>query len=71
MLPYGASVSNEESDPTRLAHSPIEARLMRNRFLTFTFERESRWVVVLYVLIPLLAILLFLVLPGLWHRWFH
>jgi uncharacterized membrane protein YjgN (DUF898 family) len=44
---------------------------MRNRFLTFTFERESRWVVVLYVLIPLLAILLFLVLPGLWHRWFH
>jgi hypothetical protein len=43
---------------------------MRKRFLTFTFERESRWLVVLYVLIPVLAILFFIVLPGLWRRWF-
>jgi hypothetical protein len=42
---------------------------MRKRFLTFTFERESRWLVVLYVLIPLLALLLFILLPGLSRRW--
>jgi hypothetical protein len=36
---------------------------MRKRFLTFTFERESRWLVVLYLLVPLLAMLLSIVLP--------
>ena len=43
---------------------------MRKRFLNFTFERESYWMVALYVLLPLLAILLSIVIPGLWHRWF-
>jgi hypothetical protein len=42
---------------------------MRKRFLGFTFERESYWMVVLYVLIPLLGILLGIVIPGLWRRW--
>jgi hypothetical protein len=44
---------------------------MRKRFSTFTFERESRWMMVLYVLVPLLAILLLIVVPGLWRRWFQ
>jgi hypothetical protein len=43
---------------------------MRKQFLGFTFERESHWMVVLYVLVPLLAILLGIVIPGLWRRWF-
>ena len=41
-----AVVSKQGSDPPRLAHRAAEARLMRKRFLTFTFERESRWLVV-------------------------
>jgi len=43
---------------------------VRKRFRHFTFERESHWLVVLYIAIPLLAILLFIVMPGLWRRWF-
>jgi hypothetical protein len=43
---------------------------MRKRFLGFTFERESHWMMVLYVLIPLLGILLWIVIPGLWRRLF-
>jgi hypothetical protein len=42
---------------------------MRKRFPHFTFERESRWMVVLYLLLPLLGILLAIVLPGLIRRW--
>jgi hypothetical protein len=42
---------------------------MRKRFFTFTFERESYWIVAL-LLIPLLGILLGIVLPGLWKQWF-
>lgn len=42
---------------------------MRKRFSAFTFERESRWLMVLYVLVPLLAILLLIVIPALSRRW--
>jgi ribulose-5-phosphate 4-epimerase/fuculose-1-phosphate aldolase len=41
---------------------------MIKRFLRFTFERESHSLVVLYVLVPLFAILLALIVPGLWRR---
>ena len=40
------------------------------RFLGFTFERESHWMLVLYVLLPLLAILFSIVIPALRRRWF-
>jgi hypothetical protein len=40
------------------------------RFLGFTFERESKWLVLLYIALPLLAILLAIVIPGLLRRWF-
>ena len=40
---------------------------MRRRFLGFTFERESYWMVILYVLVPLLGILLAIVIPGCWR----
>jgi hypothetical protein len=43
---------------------------MRKRLAGVTCERESKWMMVLYVLIPLLAILLLIVMPGLWKRWF-
>ena len=43
---------------------------MRKRFLRFTFERESHWMVVVSILVPLLAILLGIVIPALWRRWF-
>jgi len=36
----------------------------------FSFQRESYWLVVICVAVPLLAILLSIVLPGLWRRWF-
>ena len=45
-------------------------RDMRKRFLRFTFERESHWMVVVSILVPLLAILLGIVTPALWRRWF-
>jgi hypothetical protein len=35
-----------------------------------SFERESQWMVVLCVLGPLLGILFWIVIPGLWRRWF-
>jgi len=41
---------------------------MGKRFWNFTFERESYWLVLLYVLLPLLAILLMIIIPGLWRR---
>jgi len=40
------------------------------RFLPFTFERESHWMLALYVLLPLLAILFSIVIPALRRRWF-
>lgn len=42
---------------------------MRNIF-RFTFEREAQWLVAICLILPLLAILLGIVLPGLWRRWF-
>jgi hypothetical protein len=41
---------------------------MRNIF-RFTFEREAQWLVAI-CLMPLLAILLGIVLPGLCRHWF-
>lgn len=41
---------------------------MGRRFWKFTFERESYWLVLIYVLLPLLAILLSIIIPGLWRR---
>jgi hypothetical protein len=41
---------------------------MRNIF-RFTFKREAQWLLAILIL-PLLAILLGIVLPGLWRRWF-
>ncbi|MGB2715365.1 MAG: hypothetical protein WBC51_14375 [Vicinamibacterales bacterium] len=43
---------------------------MRRRFLWFTFEREAKWLVVLYVLLPLILILFAIVIPGILRRWF-
>jgi len=36
----------------------------------FSFERESYWLVVICVVVPLLEILLVIVIPGLWRSWF-
>ena len=36
----------------------------------FSFHREPYWLVVICVAVPLLAILLSIVIPGLWRRWF-
>jgi hypothetical protein len=47
----------------------VKASAMRKRWLRFTFERESYWMVAL-LLIPLLVILLGIVIPGLLRRWF-
>ena len=41
---------------------------MAKRFLRFTFEREAKWLVVLYILLPLLGILLAIGVPGLIRR---
>jgi hypothetical protein len=38
------------------------------RFLWFTFEREAKWLVVIYILLPLLGILLAIIIPGLIRR---
>jgi hypothetical protein len=43
---------------------------MRRRFLWFTFQREAKWLVALYVLLPLLLILSAIVIPGILRRWF-
>jgi len=42
---------------------------MRNIF-RFSFKREAYWLVAIYLILPLLAILLSIVIPGLWRRWF-
>jgi hypothetical protein len=41
----------------------------RKRFVDFTFDRESYWILAL-LLVPLLGILFWIVMPGLWKRWF-
>jgi hypothetical protein len=33
------------------------------------FQREAKWMVVLYLLLPLLGILTAVVIPGLLRRW--
>ena len=43
--------------------------MVRKHFLRFTFERESYWMLVLYVLLPLLAILFAIVIPGVMRWW--
>lgn len=55
-----------DADPSPAAERQTDA--MGKRFWNFTFERESYWLVLLYVLLPLLAILLSIIIPGLWHR---
>jgi hypothetical protein len=40
------------------------------KIFRFSFERESYWLLVICVVVPLLAILLSIVIPGLWRRWF-
>jgi hypothetical protein len=39
------------------------------KIFRFSFQRESYWLVAIYLVVPLLAILLFIVVPGLWRRW--
>ena len=36
----------------------------------FTFEREAKWLVVIYLLLPLLGILAAIVIPAVLRRWF-
>jgi len=36
----------------------------------FSFKRESYWLVVIGVVVPLLAILFSILMPGLWRRLF-
>ena len=43
---------------------------MRKRFIQFTFEREAKWLVVLFVLLPLLGMLVLIVIPGILRRSF-
>ena len=40
------------------------------KIFRFSFQRESYWLVVICVVLPLLAILLAIAIPGLWGRWF-
>jgi hypothetical protein len=40
------------------------------KIFRFSFERESYWLLVIYVVVPLLAILVAIVIPGLLRRWF-
>ena len=42
---------------------------MREMF-RFSFEREAYWLVVIGVVVPLLAILFAILIPGLWRRLF-
>jgi hypothetical protein len=36
----------------------------------FSFERESHRLLVICVVVPVLGILISIVIPGLWRRWF-
>ena len=40
------------------------------KILRFSFCASLYWLVVICVGVPLLAILLSIVIPGLWRRWF-
>ena len=40
------------------------------KIFRFSFERESYWLVIICVVVPLLGILVAIVIPGLWRRWF-
>jgi hypothetical protein len=40
------------------------------KIFRFSFQHESYWLVVICVALPLLAILLLILIPGLWRRWF-
>jgi hypothetical protein len=40
------------------------------KIFRFSFERESYWLLVIFVVVPLLGILVSIVMPGLWRRWF-
>lgn len=42
---------------------------MRNVF-RFSFTREAWWLVVIYLIVPLLVVFFAIVLPGLWRQWF-
>jgi len=42
---------------------------MRDIF-RFSFKREAHWLLVICLIVPILAILLGIVLPALWRRWF-
>lgn len=42
---------------------------MRSIF-RFLFKREAQWLLVICLIVPLLAILFGIVLPGFWRRWF-
>jgi hypothetical protein len=36
----------------------------------FTFEREAKWLVAIYLLLPLIGILAGFVIPAILRRWF-
>ena len=38
------------------------------RKIRFSFQREAYWLVAICLVVPLVAILLFIVIPGLWRR---
>jgi competence protein ComGC len=40
------------------------------KIFRFSFEREAYWLVAICVVVPLLAILVLIVIPGLWRHWF-
>jgi len=40
------------------------------KIFRFSFERESYWLLAICVVVPLLAILVSIVIPGLLRRWF-
>jgi hypothetical protein len=40
------------------------------KIFRFSFERESYWLLVICVAVPVLAILVAIAIPGLLRRWF-
>jgi hypothetical protein len=63
----GELVEPEESCRQPISPRAGPIRYMRHRFAWFSFYREAKWMIVLYVLLPLLAVLLSIGLPGLWR----
>jgi hypothetical protein len=43
---------------------------MRKWLGWFTFEREAKWMLVLFLLLPLLGIIAAILIPGILRRWF-